>query len=65
MEAGQESCRVVADLGADAIQQLDSLGAARQHGERLIHAAEIELGDDGLAVLLDQESTGSRPRALP
>src|SRR5450755_325651 len=55
MKLGQPAQRVVADLGADLIQQLDVVGRAGEDVEDLGHAAEVELDDRRAMSLLDEE----------
>ena len=56
LEPGHPDGRVIADLGPDAVEELDGRGATGQDGERVAHAAQIELGHDRMVALLDQEA---------
>ena len=47
---------VVADLLANAVEQLDGFRASGQDGERVVETAEVEFRDDRVVALLDQEA---------
>ena len=53
---GIQCGRIIADFAPDAVEELDGRGATGQDGERVAHAAQIELGHDRMVALLDQEA---------
>src|SRR3954470_16030253 len=59
------SCRVIADLGSDAIEEGDRCGPPGKHGELIVEPREVELSHDRVMPLLDQEAAALGGELLP
>ena len=55
MEGGEPGGGVVAVLGADAVEQVDGLGAPGEDRQFILKAVQPQFGDDGVQPLLDEE----------